>query len=113
MSKHIDLTELYKIAEGENEFVRETIDMLLDELPVNLEHLQMYLANNDIRPIKELVHKMKSSFMLFGMQDIWPIIDVIEKSSEPEVVFQKAEDFILISKEAKKELETIKDSISK
>ena len=107
MSKHIDLTELSKVAEGDQDFMNETISILLEEVPTNLNHINEYVKNDDIPSLKKIVHKMKSSFMLIGMADAWPLIHTIEKSDSKDAILAEVPKFITICNEALDELRTI------
>jgi HPt (histidine-containing phosphotransfer) domain-containing protein len=107
MTKHVDLTELNKVADGDEEFMKETISLLLVEIPENLKNINEYVSNNDIVSLKKIVHKMKSSFMLIGMKELWPVIGVIEKSDSPETILGQVPEFVTICQEAIEELKSI------
>jgi HPt (histidine-containing phosphotransfer) domain-containing protein len=107
MTKHIDLTELNKVADGDEEFMKETIALLLQEIPENIDHIDSYVTNSDMVSLKKLVHKMKSSFMLIGMKELWPVIGTIEKADTPEVIKQQIPEFVRICRESVEELKSI------
>jgi HPt (histidine-containing phosphotransfer) domain-containing protein len=107
MSKHVDLTELNKVADGDQDFMKETIALLLEEIPENIKNINEYVAANDIISLKKIIHKMKSSFMLIGMKDLWPIIGTIEKSTSPDAILAQVPEFIRICSEAVEELKSI------
>jgi HPt (histidine-containing phosphotransfer) domain-containing protein len=107
MTNHIDLTELNKVADGDQEFMKETIALLLQEIPENIQHIDNYVTNNDLIALKKLVHKMKSSFMLIGMKELWPVIGTIEKSDSSEVIMGQVPEFVRICKESVEELKSI------
>lgn len=111
MSNHIDLTELNKVADGDQEFMQETIALLLHEIPENVENINQFVTNKDFSSLKKLIHKMKSSFMLIGMKEIWPIIETIEKSDSPEVIFQQIPAFLKICRESLDELISMRIAI--
>jgi HPt (histidine-containing phosphotransfer) domain-containing protein len=111
MSNHVDLTELNKVADGDQEFMKETMELLIQEIPDNMEHIDKYVTNNDIISLKKLVHKMKSSFMLIGMKELWPIIGTIEKSESPEVILEQVPEFVKICKESVEELRIMQNII--
>ena len=110
MKKHIDLTELNKVAEGDQEFVRETITILVEEIPVNIESINEFARTEDIDSLKKIIHKMKSSFMLIGMIELWPIVETIEKSDSKEVILPQIPAYIQICTEAVQELLNIQNS---
>jgi HPt (histidine-containing phosphotransfer) domain-containing protein len=107
MTNHIDLTELNKVADGDQEFMKETITLLLQEIPENIEHINQYVTNNDLVSLKKIVHKMKSSFMLIGMRELWPIVGIIEKSDSPEEILQQVPAYVKICRESVDELKSI------
>jgi len=111
MNNHIDLAELNKVADGDEQFMKETVALLIDEIPENLNNISQYVTNRDVVALKKLVHKMKSSFMLIGMKELWPVISVIEKSESTDVILEKIPEFVRICKEAVEELKTIQNTV--
>ncbi len=111
MTNHVDLTELDKVADGDKEFMQETLTLLVDEIPENLKNISTYVADNDIVSLKKIVHKMKSSFMLIGMKELWPIIQMIEKSSSNEDILNQVPAFVKICTESVEELKSMRDVI--
>jgi HPt (histidine-containing phosphotransfer) domain-containing protein len=107
MTKHIDLTELNKVADGDQEFMKETIALLLQEIPENINHINQYVTNNDFVSLKKIIHKMKSSFMLIGMKELWPIVGTIEKSDSTDEILQQIPAYIKICHESVEELKSI------
>ncbi len=107
MSTHIDLTELNKVADGDQDFMKETVALLLEEIPENIKNINQYVETNDIVALKKIVHKMKSSFMLIGMKEIWPLIHTMERSDSPTEIVAQTPDFIRICSEAIEELKSI------
>lgn len=107
MSNHVDLSELSKVADGDQDFMNETLAILLEEVPTNLHNISEYVKNDDIPSLKKIVHKMKSSFMLIGMADVWPIIHTIEKSDSKETILGEVPKFLSICNEALEELKAI------
>jgi len=107
MTKHVDLTELNKVADGDQDFMKETIALLVEEIPANVDAINTYVTNGDIVALKKIVHKMKSSFMLIGMKEIWPIIETIEKTDSPETIMQQIPSLVEICKESVEELKSI------
>jgi HPt (histidine-containing phosphotransfer) domain-containing protein len=111
MSSHIDLTELNKVADGDQEFMQETLTLLVQEIPDNLQLIKEYVTNNDLGSLKKLVHKMKSSVMLIGMKDLWPVINTIEKSDSLELVMEQVPAFVRICEESVEELKIMQNII--
>lgn len=86
MTKYSDLSELEMIAEGDVGFIRETILMFLEETPQNLQSIKNFMAEGDWSSLNKLIHRMKSSCLLFGIKDIMPLMDTLEKTDKEEVI---------------------------
>ena len=107
MTNHVDLTELNKVADGDQDFMKETIALLVEEIPENLKNINQYLNDKDFIALKKIVHKMKSSFMLIGMKDLWPIISNIEKSDSNDAILAQIPEFLRICGESIEELKSM------
>ncbi len=111
LSNHIDLTELNNVADGDQDFMQETIRLLMQEIPDNLDHIKQYVAQRDVVSLKSLIHKMKSSFMLIGMKEVWPLVGTIEKSDSPDTIFEQVPEFVKICQETVEELKIMQNII--
>jgi HPt (histidine-containing phosphotransfer) domain-containing protein len=63
----LDLSFLYDIADGSNEFVIESIDMLLQQAPESLQHINDSIKTQDWTTAAAAAHKLKPSMGFFGM----------------------------------------------
>ncbi|SRR5258708_432254 len=63
----LDLSFLYDIADGSNEFVIESIDMLLNQAPESLQSIGESLKTQDWPTAAAAAHKLKPSAGFFGM----------------------------------------------
>jgi HPt (histidine-containing phosphotransfer) domain-containing protein len=111
MTKHVDLTELNNVADGDKDFMKETISLLVNEIPADLNNINRYVAAKDEVALKQLIHKMKSSFMLIGMKEVWPLIDTIERSHSQDEVFAAVPAFVKICSESVEELQIMQNVI--
>ncbi|MGZ3767065.1 MAG: Hpt domain-containing protein [Mucilaginibacter sp.] len=66
-SPDLDLSFLYEIADGSNEFVIESIDMLLKQAPESLESIAESIKTQDWVTAAAASHKLKPSMGFFGM----------------------------------------------
>jgi len=66
-NQDLDLTFLYEIADGSNEFVIESIDMLLQQAPELLQNIDSSLKAQDWAGAAAAAHKLKPSMGFFGM----------------------------------------------
>ncbi|MDB5022810.1 MAG: Hpt protein [Mucilaginibacter sp.] len=63
----LDLSFLYEIADGSNEFVVESIDMLLKQAPECLQSIDNSIKTQDWVTAAGAAHKLKPSMGFFGM----------------------------------------------
>jgi HPt (histidine-containing phosphotransfer) domain-containing protein len=63
----LDLSFLYEIADGSDEFVIESIDMFLTQTPELLETIDGAIANSNWVTAASAAHKLKSNLGFFGM----------------------------------------------
>jgi HPt (histidine-containing phosphotransfer) domain-containing protein len=63
----LDLTFLYEIADGSNEFMVESIDMFLEHTPEMLQTITQAIADKDWAVAATVSHKLKPNLGFFGM----------------------------------------------
>jgi HPt (histidine-containing phosphotransfer) domain-containing protein len=63
----LDLSFLYEIADGSNEFIVESIDMFLQQTPQLLDAIDTALANGNWQEASQTSHKLKPNLGFFGM----------------------------------------------
>lgn len=63
----LDLSFLYEIADGSNEFIVESIDMFLQHTPEMLDTISTAVANKDWPVAASISHKLKPNLGFFGM----------------------------------------------
>lgn len=83
----LDLTFLYEIADGSDEFVVESIDMLLQQAPEMLQSIDSALQTDDWTAAAASAHKLKPSMGFFGMlisQELLQEIELLCKSGGQE-----------------------------
>jgi len=98
----LDLTFLYEIADGSDEFVVESIDMLLQQAPEMLKSIDQALQSVDWTTAAASAHKLKPSMGFFGMlisQGLLQEIELLCKAGgqEPDQIktkFYQAKDLI-------------------
>ncbi|HTD41243.1 MAG TPA: Hpt domain-containing protein [Mucilaginibacter sp.] len=74
----LDLTFLYEIADGSDEFVVESIDMLLQQAPEMLQSIDNALQADDWVSAAASAHKLKPSMGFFGMLISQELLQEIE-----------------------------------
>lgn len=96
-NKDIDLSFLYEIADGSDEFIVDSIGMFLDQSPEILQAVGDAIAVQDWAEAAAAAHKIKANLGFFGMLTSQALIQEIEiacKSGTPnpqEVVSKFAE----------------------
>jgi HPt (histidine-containing phosphotransfer) domain-containing protein len=90
----LDLTFLYEIADGSDEFVVESIDMLLQQAPEMLNSIDLALQSTDWPTAAASAHKLKPSMGFFGMlisQGLLQEVELLCKAGgqEPEQIRTK------------------------
>ncbi|GAC1308992.1 MAG: hypothetical protein NVSMB24_23650 [Mucilaginibacter sp.] len=83
----LDLSFLYEIADGSDEFIIESIDMFLTHTPELLETIDGAIANSDWVLAGSAAHKLKSNLGFFGMPISMAMIlevELMAKSGAPD-----------------------------
>ena len=93
-NKDLDLTFLYEIADGSNEFIIEAIDMLLQQAPEMLENIETAIKAGDWAAAASSAHKLKPSMGFFGMllsQELLQDVEHLCKAgaSDPDLIREK------------------------
>jgi len=99
MSQHespqdLDLSMLYEIADGSNEFLIESIDMFLQHTPEMLQMISAGIAAGDWTAVATSSHKLKPNLGFFGMPVCQATIQEVELmakagASDPELLKSK------------------------
>ncbi len=77
-----DLTFLEEIADGNKEFMIESIDMFLIQTPEIFNNLSKSIASKDWNTTSALAHKVKSNLGFFGMDRIKNEMQEIETNAK-------------------------------
>ena len=77
-NKDIDLSFLYEIADGSDEFIIDSINMFLDQSPEILNAVGDAIAAKDWPNAALAAHKIKANLGFFGMLNSQAIIQEIE-----------------------------------
>lgn len=93
-NKDLDLTFLYEIADGSNEFIIESIDMLLQQAPEMLESIETAIKAGDWAAAASSAHKLKPSMGFFGMLLCQELLQDVEHlckagASDPDLIREK------------------------
>ncbi len=80
--KHIDLSYLKQLAEGDNEFVAEMIALFIEQTPSEIEKLEIYLLKKEWGALHTLSHKLRSSVSFAGIKELEEWLLAIEEYTE-------------------------------
>lgn len=83
-NKHIDLSYLKEIAEGNKDFMRKMIRAYLSQTPVMLEDMTRSISGKKWNDLRGIAHKMKPSLDFVGIHSIKQTVKDIEKFSQEE-----------------------------
>jgi HPt (histidine-containing phosphotransfer) domain-containing protein len=87
-NQDLDLTFLYEIADGSNEFIIESIDMFMQQSPELLHLIDTAITARDWTAAASSAHKLKPNLGFFGMIDSQSAMQEIEhlaKTGAPDV----------------------------
>ena len=79
----LDLSFLYEIADGSDEFIVESIDMLLQQAPEFLQNIGESIIARDWVTAAGVAHKLKPSMGFFGMlvsQELLQEVEILCKA---------------------------------
>ena len=79
-SKIINLDRLYEMANGSNQFIKEMIEIFIEQNPVDLKEIATAIAINDFETIEAVSHRMKSSVGFIGLDYLLVTLTNIENS---------------------------------
>lgn len=75
---YIDLSYLDLMADGDVDMKQMMLDMLLEELPMEIDKMGELLAAKDWNELREVAHKMKSTLSFVGNNDMTEANKTIE-----------------------------------
>jgi HPt (histidine-containing phosphotransfer) domain-containing protein len=67
---YIDLNYLKSMTGGDEEIMKEMIDLFILQVPEFIENLNRYLKNKDYSELGKEAHKAKSSVTIMGMNEL-------------------------------------------
>jgi HPt (histidine-containing phosphotransfer) domain-containing protein len=82
-------------AEGDDTFIKNMISVFLENTPETLTSILKSNENNDIKTLKEEIHKLKSSLSLLGISKASDSVAIIENEIETNPLGQKIKDEVV------------------
>ncbi|MDZ4666991.1 MAG: hypothetical protein SGJ00_03805 [bacterium] len=78
MANTIDLTYLKEISGGDNNFIKEMLELYINSTANEAVLFKDLLAKNDFESIGHLAHKMKAPIQMLGANELFNKIRVLE-----------------------------------
>ena len=109
----LDLSFLFEIADGSDEFIVESIDMFLQQTPELLQTITTAIENKDWTLAASAAHKLKPNLGFFGMPISQATIQEVEimakeGAQNPELLLSKFNEVHALISANLPRLETIK-----
>jgi len=70
MELKIDLTYLRNISAGDNNLIKEMLEVFIEQVPEFTKNLEEAIKNKDIKVIAAIAHKAKSSAQIVGLNGL-------------------------------------------
>lgn len=77
-SQTIDFTSLYSVANNDEEFIKELIEIFLAQIPDFIKNMNQLFLDNNLEKLGREAHTAKSSVMVFGMINTGKLLNQIE-----------------------------------
>lgn len=74
----INLSILEEFADGDNEFMVDILSVYAGETPNAIDKIKAYTSEADWESLRKVVHKLKSSVAMLGMEELSSTIAVME-----------------------------------
>jgi len=112
---HTDLSYLNEIADGNDEFIVEMLEMFIDKTPEYFFEIKKSLGESNYEQIKSATHKVKPTFAFMGIDKAKPLIVEIERNAveirNPESLNELIVELETMTTEAINELEQHRDKL--
>jgi HPt (histidine-containing phosphotransfer) domain-containing protein len=113
--RRFDLQYLRDLSGNDIDFIKEIVQMFIDDAPLLLKQAIVYHKNENVTLLKASVHRMKSSVKMMGDQPLAELIERIEshcigitvESNMPSLMMQLNRDLTDLVNELKSELQSL------
>lgn len=86
---YINLSYLQLMADNDPDMVQTMINMLLKELPVELERMKAHFKSKSWQDLRATAHKMKSTLAFVGNEKLTSLNRTIEKYAQQETQLEE------------------------
>ncbi len=87
--KHIDLSYMDLMADGDADMKKTMLEMLLEELPSEVNKMQVLHQSSDWTTLKAVSHKLKSTLAFVGNETLTESNKSIERIAKDEEGFEE------------------------
>jgi len=84
MGTSVNLSYLRKIADGNNEFIRQILTLFIEQVPAAIKDLEKYKQEQNWAMLGKVAHKMKPSLLFVGLTNLEKDIKELENCAQPE-----------------------------
>src|SRR5207247_2105405 len=88
-SEKIDLSYLKQIAEGNDAFIIEMIEMFLQKTPEALEKMNESFQEQNWEELRHIAHRIKPSYSYIGLPEVQLVLSEIESCSHAKTDLEK------------------------
>jgi len=109
-TKLIDPKGLIQIARGDKKRVLKYLNQFMELIPERIEHLKKSIGEEDRKKTRQLLHQMSPQLQFFGIMQVIPPIQRLEKEYETieiESLKMMVQNIISTLEEACEEVKTI------
>lgn len=89
-----DLSYLKQVSNGDNNFIKEMIDVYMQQTPEEINNMENHLKNKDWKMLRAVAHKMKPSCPFFGLNDLHKVVSSIEEYANKEIHLEELPEMI-------------------
>jgi CheY-like chemotaxis protein len=82
VSPIIDLGYLKSLSKGDEEFEKNMVRSFSQQIPEELNDLNMAIGQKDYARVKAIAHTMKSTVSFLGLQKLTPLLQQLEQDAE-------------------------------
>ncbi|QCR21532.1 CHASE3 domain-containing protein [Pontibacter sp. SGAir0037] len=101
-----DLSYLQEMSGGDTDFIKEMMELFLQQVPAELENIRNAASKGNTQEIKLLAHKLKSSVTMLGVETMASRLKAMETTADtsPEIAMKLYRELVVIYEQAAKEI---------
>lgn len=82
--KLCNLNYLHSIMHGNTQIITEMVNIIIEQVPFELNSIKRGIKNSDFEMIKSNAHTMKTSVSIMGVTKVLPVLRLIEELAQDE-----------------------------